>query len=237
MILFYLVSSKRMAEFVPAPLTVVQVMPGVTLGGFYAASYRTGGGGAFSEFSVFPALVRYQKKKGLFVSCSMVESPASPLGRKGAWGLRKERANFEWKREPSHISLRIFCEARKVIDVGIKTYRVSLPARVSFPFFHVRSSGVVSYHADYVSRVYLSSSSVEIPEESPIGVYGFSRKLMTTLWDSAKIVIHPPESEKNVVLIEGVSEGIFQIGRDRIDSCGARQIPMHVLTRGEDRRS
>ncbi len=222
MMIFYLVSSKRMMSFVPAPLEIADVMPGLTLSGFYAASYKTGVSGVLSEFSAFPALVRYQKKKGFYVPCSKVESREDAYRQKAAWGLHQEKAVFEWKEEKSRYILTVQCEGKKIIEIHLSARRISLPIRASFSFFHVRGNGVVSYHADYTARVHLSTSAVEIPENSPLTIYGFNRKLITTFWESSKIVLHPPESEK-IVIPKGVSEGVFQVGQEPLDSCGVKK--------------
>ncbi|NOY53609.1 MAG: acetoacetate decarboxylase family protein [Deltaproteobacteria bacterium] len=210
--IFYLVPARRAEELVPSPLEVSEVVPGATLGGLYAALYQTGEVGPFSEFSAFPALVRYGKRRGFYAPFSMVESLDDLPGYRGAWGLRKECASFEWREDGGHYGLDVLCGTQKIVSIQLSSHRLTLPIRVSFPFFHVRSRGVVSYHADYAARVHLSSSSVDIPAESPLTEYGLKRKLMTTLWESTKILLHPPESEKNIVIQEGASEGIFRVG-------------------------
>lgn len=219
MMIFYLASSRRMMPFVPAPLEVADVLPGFTLSGLYAASYNTGTFGALSEFSAFPALVRYRNKKGFYVPCSRVESREDTYYHKGVWGLHQENAAFEWKQEKSRYILTVQSGGEKIIEIRLSAKKVSLPIRASFPFFHVRGNGIVSYHADYAASVHLSTSAVEIPEKSPLTIYGFNRKLITTFWESSKIVLHPPESE-NIVIPEGVSEGIFKIGQDQSETCG-----------------
>jgi len=222
MMIFYLVSSKRMVSFVPSPLEVADVLPGLTLSGLYAASYNTGSFGVLSEFSAFPALVRYKKKKGFYVPCSKVESHEEAYRHQGAWGLQKEQAVFEWKKDRNRHILTVQCEGKKIIEIRFSAKKISIPVRVSFPFFHVRGNGVVSYHADYAARVHLSTSAVDIPESSPLAIYGFRRKLLTTFWESSKIVLHPPEFE-NMVIPEGVSEGIFRVGQDQRETCSVKK--------------
>ncbi len=239
MMIFYLVPSRQAAELVPSPLEVSEVVPGVTLGGLYAGLYQTGDFGALSEFSAFPALVRYKKKRGFFVPFSMVESRDDLPGYKGAWGLRKECASFEWQEEKSCYHLNVLCGTRKIVAIELNARRLTLPIRISFPFFHVRSRGVISYHADYAARVHLSSSRVEIPPESPLAEFGLKRKVMTTLWESTKILLHPPESEKHIVIQEGASEGIFRVGGEQFDRGGVQR-PLEgsrsVLSAGQEKR-
>ncbi len=223
LMIFYLSSSKRMSSFVPSPLEVAEVVPGATLSGLYAASYHQAGEfGALSELSAFPAMVRYKKKKGFYISCSMVESRAGSFGDKGAWGLRNEAASFEWSRKGSEYILKVGSEEDKVLEIHLNARKISLPIRVSFPFFHLRGNGVVSYHADYAASVHLSASTVKIPEKSPLSAYGFNRKLITTFWDSTKIVLHPPESEK-IVITEGVSEGIYHVRENPFEPAGVKK--------------
>jgi hypothetical protein len=222
LMIFYLSSSKRMSSFVPAPLEVAEVVPGVTLSGLYAASYATGEFGALGELSAFPALVRYKKKKGFYIPCSMVESRAGSFGDKGAWGLRNEAAVFEWSQESSRYVLKVGSGVDKILEIHLNARKISLPIRVSFPFFHLRNSGVVSYRADYAAKVHLSASTVEIPEKSPLNVYGLKNKVMTTFWDSTKIVLHPPESEK-IVIGQGVSEGIYHVRENPFEPAGVKK--------------
>ena len=220
MMVFYLASSRRMAAFVPAPLAVQDLLPGVTLAGIYAAAYGGGEFGALREFSVFPALVRYRRRRGLYVPCSMVERRETLFGEKGAWGLKKEAARFHWNDGPGGTVLRVECNGQEIVEVRVSPRRVSVPMRCSFAFFHVRGSGVVSYHADYAARVHLAASRVRIPERSPLAAYALRHKFLTTLWRSTKIALHPPESEK-VVIPRGVSEGIFQVPGEPLEPCGA----------------
>lgn len=222
MMIFYLVSSKKMSHFVPSPLEVAEILPGVTLAGFYAASYQSGASGALSEFCVFPALARYKKKKGFYVPCSLVESQEGVLECKGAWGLKKEHAVFEWTEKGSQYILKVHSGGEKVLEIHLSARKISLPIRVTFPFYHLRGNGVVSHHADYAAKVHLSSSTVEIPENSPLTVYNFKRKLVTTFWESTKIVLHPPESEK-IVIPKGVSEGIYHVPQKPLESCGVKK--------------
>jgi hypothetical protein len=237
MMIFYLVSSRKAADFVPSPLEVSEVVPGATLGGLYAASYRSGDFGTLSEFSAFPALVRYKKKRGFFIPFSMVGSRESSWSHKGAWGLRKERAVFDWEQHDSRYVLKVHCNDQAIVTLGLHMRRISFPIRVSFPFFHVRAHGVISYHADYAAKVHLSASTVEIPQESPIAAYGLRRKLLTTLWESTKIRLHAPQSEKNIVITEGVSEGIFHVSRKPLDTCSVQHavgVPQITLTRHQE---
>ncbi|MDX1764701.1 MAG: acetoacetate decarboxylase family protein [bacterium] len=223
MMIFYLVSSKRMAEFVPAPLEVAEVLPGVTLGGLYAAFYETGDFGALSEFSVSPALVRYKHKRGFYIPYSMTQAEEGLAQSKGAWGLKKKCARFHWEKQPSRWTLHVVCDGKEITKIGLRTGAVSFPMRVGFSFFHLRPNGVFSYHADYTSRVRIASSAVTIPEDSPLAAYQFRRKLITTAWESTKIVLHAPESEKKIVFAEGASEGIFLVGEDRNPVCGLKK--------------
>lgn len=215
---FYLVSTKRMSSFVPGPLEVAQVLPGVTLGGLYAASYQSGDFGAVNELSAFPALARYRNKKGFYVPCSMVESRQGFSGHRGAWGLKNQKASFQWSQEQSRYVLKVNCDGVEILELHLSTRRIALPLRISFPFIYVRGNGVVSYRADYAAKVYLSTSTVVVPEGSPFRTYGLKYKLITTLWESARIVIHPPESEQ-VVIPRGVSEGVFRVGQDPLEPC------------------
>jgi hypothetical protein len=210
MIIFYLTSSRRMEDFIPAPLEVAEVFPGTTLSGLYAASYAQSGTGALNEFCAFPALTRYKKRKGFYVPCSLVESQEGYYECKGVWGLKKEKAIFEWRQEGSRYILDVQSGGEEILNVQISVRKVSIPVRVTFPFFHVRGNGVVSHHADYAAKVHLSSSSVTIPDRSPLAAYALNRKLLTTLWQTTRITLHPPESEK-VVIPKEVSEGIFHV--------------------------
>ncbi len=223
MMIFYLVSSKRMDEFVPAPLEVAEVLPGVTLGGLYAAFYETGDFGALSEFSVSPALVRYKHKRGFYIPYSLAQAEDGVTQPKGAWGMKKGCARFRWEKGPSRWVLHVVCDGKEIAEIGLRTGAVAFPMRIGFSFFHLRGSGVFSYHADYTSKVRIASSTVRIPDDSPLALYRFRRKLITTAWESTKIVLHAPESDKNIVFSQGASEGIFQVGEDRIPLCGLKK--------------
>jgi len=90
------VDRARVRSLVPPDLDIISVLPGKTLGILYLASYGRGSVLAYNELIVVPALTRYRKNVGVWISHIYVDHPDSMAGGREIWGLPKELAQFTW---------------------------------------------------------------------------------------------------------------------------------------------
>src|SRR5688572_23194128 len=102
-----LVDTARARSFVPPDLDIVSVLPGKTLGVVYLASYGPESVLSYNELIVVPALTRYGKNVGFWISHIYVDHPDSMAGGREIWGLPKELAQFTWQMgEQNHVLVR-----------------------------------------------------------------------------------------------------------------------------------
>ncbi len=92
----HLVDIQRVRPFVPPELHIVPILPGKTLGVVYVASYGPGSLLTYNELIVAPALTRYRRSVGFWISHIYVDNPDSVDGGREIWGLPKELAEFTW---------------------------------------------------------------------------------------------------------------------------------------------
>ncbi|WP_225977590.1 acetoacetate decarboxylase family protein [Nostoc sp. CENA543] len=90
------VDVKQAAAFVPSELEIVSFLPGKTLAGIYVSAYEADSLLQYNELIVVPAVVRYQKHIGAWISHIYVDNEDSVAGGREIWGLPKEMAEFSW---------------------------------------------------------------------------------------------------------------------------------------------
>ena len=83
-------------RFVPAPLRIVPVAPGRTLGVFYLARYGPGSTLEYDELILAPALVTSGGRVGFRITGIWVNDARSMGGGHAIWSLPKQMARFDW---------------------------------------------------------------------------------------------------------------------------------------------
>ncbi|MGB5595412.1 MAG: acetoacetate decarboxylase family protein [Crocosphaera sp.] len=95
---FHLLDIEKVRPMIPSDLEIVSLLPGKTLGNVYVSAYTEGSILEYNELIISPALVRYQKMVGSWISHIYVDDPDSVAGGKEIWGLPKEMADFSWQK-------------------------------------------------------------------------------------------------------------------------------------------
>jgi len=193
MAIFYLVPIGKAKTFVPEPFEINEVLPGMTLGGLFAARYTGGDLGAMSEFGVMPAYVRYLDRKGFYMHNFSVDSEDAKEGCRKIWGVDKGISDFSWDMGEKKIALDVSSGGVNLISLKIRPLVKELPFTACFPFLSIKGKNVVSFQHHFASRIGLATSTVRIPDKSPLKGLPLRMKLISAFWDASNIVLKEPE--------------------------------------------
>ncbi|MHB8174744.1 MAG: hypothetical protein ACYDFU_09850 [Nitrospirota bacterium] len=184
MIILYLVPIKKIKGQVPEQLEVLEVVPGFTLGGIYAARYWSRGRDFVSEFGLMQSYVRFGDKKGFFIDhFCMDKNPAS----EGCSG------SFSWGGKGRLVTLNVSAEGADLIDIKMRPLIKDIPFTGTLPFLCLKGNNVVYHHNHFISRIGISLSKVVLPSGSHLRDFPFGPKLFTVFWDTSNIVFQEPE--------------------------------------------
>jgi len=176
--IFYLVPAGAARAGVPAPLQVVEVLPGLTLGGIYATRY--GGDDPMSEFGIFSAYANHGDKNGYYVS--EIFSDAGT-----ARGCCRD-ATFKWYVDERRLSLDVAVEGSPYAGIGVRPLVRDVPVKTGFPIICVKEGNVVFLQNRYISKASIAATDVKFPEGSPLSGSLRGLKFLSTYWDVSNIV-------------------------------------------------
>jgi len=199
MAVFYLVPVSKVGLLIPPQLKVIEVLPGYTVGGIYAAKYPAADLSSTSEFGVLPAYVRFGEKKGYFMHHFSVDvEPGSGQVAPGADTGASSDCN--WEITENKIELTVYTGGRPMIQVKLRPLLQNLPFSASIPFLCAKGENVMFMKNQFASNIGISMSSVSIPKGSPLKGFPFRFKLLSTYWDASNVVQREQEYLKGRVL-------------------------------------
>ncbi|MFQ5796365.1 MAG: acetoacetate decarboxylase family protein [Candidatus Bipolaricaulia bacterium] len=164
----------RIAPVIPDPLQL-RSFQGWTPGVMGIVSYEESPVGAYDEFFLAPARVRYAGRSGLFVSHIWVDSEPSQAGGRRIWGLAKERARFD--RHAHGITVRR--GNLEVMTLGFPEFGPTIPIRGSVRFLSLQGEDVLSWRVTVRGRLRIGRCRWRIPGDSPIAGLRLGPKPMT----------------------------------------------------------
>ncbi|MGA2192210.1 MAG: hypothetical protein ABSG42_02385 [Nitrospirota bacterium] len=168
----------------PHPLQVIEILPGFTIGGLYAARYGDGKD-AVSEFGVLQSYVHYGDKRGFFIRHYCMEGKSSPEGCAGN--------SFKWERAGNSWTVKISTGGSELIDLRVHPVLKGIPFNGTIPFLCVKGNSVAFLQNHFISRIGISTSTVRIPPDSPIHGFPLKYKILSTFWDTSNIIFKEPE--------------------------------------------
>ena len=162
----------RARTVVPDDLTIVPVLPGLTLGAIAAARYTEGSILTYSELLVVPALVRSGGKIGGWISHLYVDDEASLRGGRSIWGLPKELATFDWEAQPEprgldSTLLRVSQHGKLILDFWAAPRWLPAPTAFDLPIISRIEGRLTSWQASLSCRTRVTSFHLEIPPDAP----------------------------------------------------------------------
>ncbi len=195
---FYLVPKKQVAELIPEPLKIIEVVPGVTVGGLYAARYGREKE-SMSEFCILPAYVRHGEKAGYFMHHYCADK-----GSGRVHGMREpdesHAVNFSWVITERRLEFTIHSGGAKLISVRLRPLLRNLPFSASIPLLCAKGGNVMFMRNQFASNIGLSTSRVVIPKGSPLKNFPLRVKLLSTYWEASNVLRREPEQVKERVM-------------------------------------
>ena len=167
-----LVDVGRARSFVPAPLKVVQVLPGKTVGIVIFADYQPGSALTYHELTIAPALVRAGRNFGWWISHIYVDDPDFMAGGREVWGLPKQLARFSWNLPAGQVEAYQDDQLLCALLSQAPSRGVRLP--LFLPSISRLGSRLLAFRVGQVSTVGLSPAALEVPATSPFAPLNLS---------------------------------------------------------------
>jgi len=165
----HLLHVEQVRPYLPSELAIVQVLPGLTLGMVYVASYNAASVMPYNELIVVNAIASYQGKIGAWISHIYVDNPDSVQGGREIWGLPKEIADFTWQIGQSPRVQVSQCD-RILCSLNCKWQLPTLPVfqlPVGAPVFSQLNSRFLTFPSQGTLGLHLATIDIHIPPESP----------------------------------------------------------------------
>src|SRR4051794_502443 len=187
----HLVDNAQARSFVPPDLDIVSVLPGKTLGIMYLASYGRGSVLSYNELIIVPALTRYRKNVGVWISHIYVDHPDSIAGGREIWGLPKELAQFTWQLdEQSHVLVRQAERVLCTLDYGRQRRLWRQP--LFLPVLSMLGADLLAFKGICTAQLGLGKGHVDVPSESPFVALGMAGAARTYHCNDMRFVAHAP---------------------------------------------
>lgn len=188
----HLVDIQRVRPFVPQELHIVPILPGKTLGVVYLANYGPGSVLTYNELIVAPALARYRRSFGFWISHIYVDDPDSMAGGREIWGLPKEMAQFTWDEGPRRQVVvrqgeQCLCTLRYGADRRLWRQPIVVPAHSLLQGDLLWFKGIVR------ARLGLGRGRLDVPPESPFAALGLGRGRLAYHLRDMHFVAHGPK--------------------------------------------
>jgi acetoacetate decarboxylase len=168
----HLIDVKRAQAFIPSDFSIVSVLPGKTLGVFFVAAYGPGSALEYNELIVAPALIRYGRRFGFWISHIYVDNVDSMAGGREIWGLPKEIAQFSWDATGVEIHLGTI----RLASLRWHKPRRLIPALLLLPTFSKLEPDLLMFQGRVRARSGITSGQLDVPTESPFDTLNLSGK-------------------------------------------------------------
>lgn len=177
----HLLHVEQVQSYLPPELTIVQVLPGLTIGMVYAASYSAASVMPYNELIVANAIVAYQGKVGAWISHIYVDNPDSVQGGREIWGLPKEMADFTWHTGKSP-QVGISQSDRVLCSLTCKWQLPSLPVfhlPIGAPVLSRLGSQFLTFPGQGNLGLHLAGIDLQISPESPFAPMNLGQPWMS----------------------------------------------------------
>lgn len=177
----HLLHVEQVRPYLPSDLTIIQVLPGLTVGMIYVASYSAASVMPYNELIVANAIASYQGKVGAWISHIYVDNPDSVQGGRDIWGLPKEMADFQWQRgelpevqvsQGDRVLCSLTCKWRSPSFSGFQ-FPVGAPVLSKLDSRFITFSGQGNF------GLHLAGINLRIPPKSPFAPMNFGQAWMS----------------------------------------------------------
>lgn len=191
---FHLLHVEQVQSYLPPDLTIVQVLPGLTVGMIYVASYSAASVMPYNELIVVNAIASYQGKVGAWISHIYVDNPDSVRGGREIWGLPKELADFNWQTGQSP-QVQVSQDDRMLCSLTCKWRSASFPGfqfPVGAPILSKLGTQFLTFPGQGNLGLHIAGIDLQIPPESPFAPMNFGQPWMSFYSDPLRFTAGVP---------------------------------------------
>lgn len=172
-----LTNAAKAKALIPPDFDIFTPIPGKSVGGIYFAHYGPGSDLEYNELGVFPAMVKYGGKLGIWVSHMYVDNQASLEGGRNEMGMPKELAEFaQDANNPFHIT--VSQRGKLILSLTSGKQLYIKHQKMTFGAFGVRNSDIIWFKNIIDMGLGITGIKVEVPEKSPLKSLGLDRPIM-----------------------------------------------------------
>jgi len=182
---FYLMPVGDLRQNLNPSLKIIEFLPGMTIGGLYAARYGRSEDESVSEFAVLRAYAEYSDRKGFLLEHFM--------GDKAGASEECGKGRFSWDIDKNTIDLEVADANGPVAEVRVRPLIKDVPFQANFPFLCMKGENVVFTQNHFISKLSISSTTVRIPEGSPLKDVPLRLKLLSSFWETSNVIIKETE--------------------------------------------
>ncbi|MBX9653000.1 acetoacetate decarboxylase family protein [bacterium] len=204
------VDVRDVRKLVPPELSIVQFLPGKTLGVVAFAHYGPGSVLEYDELIIAPAVVRQGAKFGVWITHIYVDHPVSLHGGREIWGVPKELATFEWQDNGDSSQVAAHARGRTLARVEVDRRWWLFRKRLRFPTFSQRGDNIIRFVGETSGRLGWGRGKVEIPKESPFHSIRMNRPFLTLWLQEMQLICGEPMELGKTAFAEGVDRWIMQ---------------------------
>lgn len=189
----HLLDVDRVRSHVPSELSIVQVLPGKTLGTVYFSAYTAGSVLEYNELIVAPALLAHGGKVGAWVSHIYVNNADSVAGGRKIWGLPKELAEFTW----STSAVRVYQPGQELCSLSFQPTWLQLPKELqpslSGAVFTKLGEALAWFAPQFQAQPSVISGHLTVPETSPFHTLDLGQPFLALSASELKLVVKSPQ--------------------------------------------
>ena len=185
MMVFYLMPVGNIRQSLNPSLKIIEFLPGMTIGGLYAARYGKSVDESISEFALLRAYADYRERKGFLLEHFM--------GDKDGASEECGKGQFSWSIHKNTINLEVADAKGPVVGIRVHPLIKDVPFQANFPFLCMKGENVVFTQNHFISKLSISSTAVHIPEGSPIKDAPLRLKLLSSFWETSNVIIKETE--------------------------------------------
>jgi hypothetical protein len=186
----HLVNIEKVRPLIPAELDIISVWPGKTLASLYLSNYQRGSVLEYSELIVAPAMVSYGGKIGGWISHIYVDNPDSVAGGREIWGLPKELAEFTWEQGKG---VRVTQRNRQLCSLNYNSQSWKWRQGLALSSFSVMDNNLLTFTADFNSRLGFITSQLEVPTESAFSQIGLEQPFLSLDSEQLNLRVDAPK--------------------------------------------
>jgi len=182
---FYLMPVGNIRQSVNPSLKIIEFLPGMTIGGLYAARYGRSADESVSEFALLRAYADYRERKGFLLEHFM--------GDKDGADTECGKGQFSWDIDKNIIDLEVSNADGPVAGIRVRPLIKDVPFQANFPFLCMKGENVVFTQNHFISKLSISSTTVRIPTGSPLKDAPLRLKLLSSYWETSNVIIKETE--------------------------------------------